>query len=134
MNIMVSNAWIVGELASSMAPFDITPAQYNVLRILQGSHPDTLTCSDIRSRLLDRTPDVTRLLNRLEKRGLVLRTRSKQDRREVEVGVSEAGLALLARMSGLLDATIERLTGHLTPEDQGQISDLLERMRIPQIG
>ena len=64
-NVLVTGSWILNELASTMAPYGITPAQYNVLRILRGNHPETLTCSALGQRLLDRMPDVTRLLNRL---------------------------------------------------------------------
>jgi len=132
LNIMVTSSWMLGELAASMAPYGVTPSQYNVLRVLRGSHPKLLTCSDIRNRLLDRTPDVTRLLNRLEKRGYVHRARATTDRRIVEVGISETGRALLSQMDGLMDATVDRMTAHLSDAEQRQVCQLLERLRAPQ--
>ena len=73
LNVLVTSSWILTALAATMAPYGVTPAQYNVLRILRGSHPQRLTCSALGQRLLDRTPDVTRLLNRLERHGLIHR-------------------------------------------------------------
>ncbi|NBC15953.1 MAG: MarR family transcriptional regulator [Bacteroidetes bacterium] len=132
LNIMVTNSWLTSELSAAMSPHGMTPAQYNVLRILRGSHPDRLTCSQIGDRLLDRTPDVTRLLNRLERSDLVDRRRAEYDRRVVEVGITDEGLALLGRMQEDVDEVQRHLTEHLTEEEQRQLSDLLERMRTNQ--
>jgi DNA-binding MarR family transcriptional regulator len=132
LNVIVTSSWVTNELSAAMADHDITPPQYNVLRILRGSHPERLTCSEIGERLLDRTPDVTRLLNRLEDRGLVHRARADHDRRVVEVGVTDAGLALLERMAPDVEAVQERLTRHLSPDERAQLSDLLEKMRRDQ--
>ncbi len=132
LNVLVSSSWVMSELSSMMNEFSITPAQYNVLRILNGSHPDKLTCSDIGDRLLDRTPDVTRLLNRLEERALVVRQRADHDRRVVEVGITGEGRNLLSRMAPHVEATQERLTRHLTEEERVQLSHLLEKLRRDQ--
>ena len=72
----------------------LTNTQYNVLRILRGSHPAKLACSDIAERMIERDPDVTRLIDRLATRGLVTRSRSRRDRRVVEVGLTDKGLML----------------------------------------
>lgn len=133
LNVIVTSAWLTGELGSTMAPYGVTLAQYNVLRILRGSHPKTLTCSDIGERLLDRTPDVTRLLNRLQRSGFIHRERATHDRRVVEVGITEKGLALLAEMEAEIEAMELRLTQHLSTEEQGQLCCLLERMRTDQV-
>ena len=132
LNVLVTSSWILTEMAATMAPYGVTPVQYNVLRILRGSHPQTLTCSALGQRLLDRTPDVTRLLNRLERHGLICRARAEHDRRVVEVGITEAGLALLDRMSDDIEAAERRLTGHLSPGEHQHLSRLLERMRTDQ--
>ena len=132
LNIMVTNSWLTSELSAAMSSHSMTPAQYNVLRILRGSHPDRLTCSQIGERLLDRTPDVTRLLNRLERSDLVDRRRAEYDRRVVEVGITDKGLELLDRMQEDVDEVQRRLTEHLTEEEQRQLIDLLERMRTNQ--
>ena len=132
LNVTATESWVTGEIAASLAPHGVTPAQYNVLRILRGSHPEPRTCSEIACRLLDRTPDVTRLLDRLERMGLVYRRRAEHDRRVVEVGVTDAGTALLEALDAPVSATIDRLAQHLTPDEQRTLSQLLEKMREDQ--
>ncbi|MBY0491142.1 MAG: MarR family transcriptional regulator [Gemmatimonadaceae bacterium] len=80
------------------AEADLSVSQFNVLRILRGSHPERLPSSEIGTRMVARDPDVTRLVDRLSTRGLVVRERSASDRRVVEVGITDAGLALLAQL------------------------------------
>ncbi|WP_054684178.1 MarR family winged helix-turn-helix transcriptional regulator [Rhodothermus marinus] len=130
LNILVTSSWLLNELSALMAPFGVTPTQYNVLRILRGSHPGKLTCTEIGRRMLDRTPDVTRLLNRLERAGLVTRSRASHDKRVVEVGITEKGLELLARMQPVVDAAQERLMSRLSPEELRLLSELLDRLRV----
>ncbi|MFZ0701696.1 MAG: MarR family transcriptional regulator, partial [Candidatus Acidiferrales bacterium] len=74
-----------------LKPDGLSPTQYNVLRILRGS-PEGLPCGEIAGRMITRDPDITRLLDRLEKRGLILRTRQNQDRRTVLTRITPAGL------------------------------------------
>ena len=71
------------------ATAELTPNQYNVLRILRGSHPNKLPCGEIAERTIARDPDITRLVDRLNRRGLVTRVRGRRDRRVVEVGITE---------------------------------------------
>ncbi len=132
LNVTATESWVGGELAAALAPHGVTPAQYNVLRILRGSHPEPRTCSEIGGRLVDRTPDVTRLLDRLERMGLVYRRRAAHDRRVVEVGVTDAGTALLDALDAPVTATIDRLARHLTADEQRTLSHLLEKMRTDQ--
>ncbi len=129
LNVMVTHPYVMGALAEVMGDFDLTPAQYNVLRILRGSHPERATCSYIGERLMDRTPDVTRLLDRLGAAGLVDRARAKHDRRVVEVWITEAGLDRLRALDEPVDETIRALTGGLTADEQRTLSNLLEKLR-----
>ncbi|SHK32006.1 MarR family winged helix-turn-helix transcriptional regulator [Rhodothermus profundi] len=132
LNILVTSSWVLNELTALMAPFGVTPTQYNVLRILRGSHPGKLTCTEIGRRMLDRMPDVTRLLNRLERAGLVSRSRSTHDKRVVEVGITEKGLELLARMQPVVDEAQERLMSRLSAEELRLLSELLDRLRVDE--
>lgn len=109
---------------------DISPTQYNVLRILRGS-PESLSCSDIGNRMISRDPDITRLLDRLEKRGLVSRCRETKDRRMILTRITEAGLALLAQLDTPLLETHHLLLGHLGPEKLKALLGLLEEARRP---
>ncbi len=132
LNVLATSSWISGEIAAALAPHGVTQAQYNVLRILRGRHPACYACSEIGERLLDRTPDVTRLLVRLEARGLVRRERAEHDRRVVEVEITPQGLDVLGRLDGPLQETIERIGGHLSSADLGRLSALLEALRTDQ--
>jgi DNA-binding MarR family transcriptional regulator len=104
----------------------LTNNQYNVLRILRGSHPAKLACSDIAERMIDRDPDVTRLIDRLQKRGLVSRGRSRRDRRVVEVGITDKGLALVRGLDTHVQRMPKALLGHLGVERLRQLGSLLE--------
>ena len=99
-------------------PFDITPSQYNVLRILQGAGTDGLCRNEISERMVTATPDMTRLLDRIEKTGWVTRERAVEDRRQVSTHITKSGTELLARL--------EKPTGDfVTPLFAGaKISDL----------
>jgi DNA-binding MarR family transcriptional regulator len=83
----------------------LTAPQYNVLRILRGAHPEGLACSSIGERMISRDPDMTRLLDRIEKLGLLTRERESEDRRVVRTRITEKGLALLKT----LDAPVHEL-------------------------
>ena len=111
----------------------LTTHQYNVLRILRGSHPARLACSDIAERMIDRDPDITRLVDRLERRGLVKRTRSRQDRRVVEVGMTDKGLVLVRGLDAHVQRLPKALLGRLGTERVRQLATLLEAV-ISELG
>ncbi|SRR5581483_4332955 len=104
----------------------LTTNQYNVLRILRGSHPERRTCSEIGERMIARDPDITRLIDRMEKRGLVKRSRSSQDRRVVEVGITSKGLEVVNSLDRHADRMPKALLGHLGLKRSRQLRDLLE--------
>jgi len=107
---------------------DLSPTQYNVLRILRGA-PDGLTCGEIASRMITRDPDVTRLLDRLEKRGLISRCRETEDRRTVMTRISPEGLSLLGRLDEPVQAAHRRQMGHLGRERLDALAELLRLSR-----
>lgn len=116
-------------LTRSLKSYDLTPTQYNVLRILRGSHPDKLTCGDIGDRMVTPDPDVTRLLDRLERRQLVRRARDTVDRRVVRAGITEAGLELLEGLDDPVPEWLSRFLGHLAEDELQGLIDLLEKAR-----
>ena len=132
LNVVATSNWITREVSQLMSEYGLTIAQYNVLRILRGSHPDALTCGEIRDRLLDRTPDVTRLLDRLEESDLLTRSRYEKDRRVMKVNITEKGLDLVNSMDNDVTAIVERLNRHLSEEERMQLSRLLTKMRRDQ--
>lgn len=106
----------------------LSPTQYNVLRILRGSAKG-LTCGEIASQLITRDPDITRLLDRLEKRGLISRSRQTRDRRIVLTRITSEGLELLARLDGPVLKEHRKQLGHLGPKGLQQLSGLLREAR-----
>jgi len=107
---------------------DLSATQYNVLRILRGA-PDGLTCGEVANRMITRDPDITRLLDRLEKRGLTSRCREAKDRRMVQTRITLKGLALLARLDRPVQEAHHRQLGHLGRERLRAISELLSDCR-----
>jgi DNA-binding MarR family transcriptional regulator len=107
---------------------DLSPNQYNVLRILRGA-PEGLPCGEIGNRMITRDPDITRLLDRLEKRGLIFRTRDEKDRRTVMGRITAEGLKMLARLDGPIQETHRAQIGHLGKERLRTLSDLLRGCR-----
>lgn len=91
-------ARLMDGVAELLKPCGLRPAQYNVLRILRGAHPERLNCRQVAVRMMTREPDLTRLLDRLENSGLVRRERQESDRRIVRVGITRAGLELLRQI------------------------------------
>ena len=132
LNVFATSSWVTGEIQAALAPHGITHAQFNVLRILRGRHPEQYTCSQIAERLLDRTPDVTRLLVRLERNGWVDRQRDQQDRRVVRVSITDTGLDLLRQLDAPVETTINQITEDLSDDELATLSALLERLRTNQ--
>lgn len=103
--------------------------QYNVLRILRGAGADGLSCSHVGGRMVARDPDITRLLDRLEARKLVGRTRDPKDRRTVTTRITPAGLKLLKELDAPVAAQHKAALSHLGGRALARLSDLLERAR-----
>jgi DNA-binding MarR family transcriptional regulator len=109
------------DFGAIMKPVDLSLAQYNVLRILRGAGPEGASCGDVIQRLIRRDPDVTRLLDRLERRGLIERFRDPRDRRSVRAIITREGLDLLASLDDPIDEMHARHLGHLS---DGRLADL----------
>ena len=116
-------------LAAFLAPHGLTATQYNVLRILRGAGDEALPCSTVGERMVTPVPDVTRLLDRLERAGRVERHRDTDDRRVVRVRITEAGLETLAALDRPLAAWHRRTLGHLGAGPLRRLTALLERAR-----
>ena len=108
---------------------DLSPAQYNVLRILRGSEPHGLACKEIADRMLTRDPDITRLLDRLERRKLAVRSRQREDRRVIITRISPAGLELLAQLDEPASELSKACLRHLGKTRLQQLIRLLEVAR-----
>ena len=107
----------------------LTPSQYNVLRILRGAGEKGHPCQEVGARMISRVPDVTRLLDRLEKAGLVARRRCTEDRRVVHATILPKGLEVLAALDGPVQDLAPRLFHSLSQRELQQLNDLLVRAR-----
>ncbi len=111
--------------------YDLTAQQYNALRLLRGQHPGSLPTLVLASKLVSRAPDITRLLDKLHERGLIFRERPPDNRRVVQVSITEAGLALLRQLDGEVRACHARQLGHLKRADLHALIELLRVARQP---
>src|ERR1017187_4383411 len=111
---------------------ELSSTQYNVLRILRGA-PDGLPCGEIGNRMITRDPDITRLLDRLEKRALIARCRETKDRRMVMASIAPDGLKLLARMDQPVRDAHRSQLGHLGRERLRALTELLQAARSQPI-
>jgi DNA-binding MarR family transcriptional regulator len=109
----------------------LDPQQYNVLRLLKAEHPSGVNTLDLASRLVSRAPDITRMLDKLEQRGLVTRDRPADNRRTVRIAITAAGIALLKKMAGPVRECHERQLGHLSQKDLQTLVSLLQSARRP---
>lgn len=119
-------------LTAVIEPYGITLQQYNVLRILRGAHPEPLPTLEIGERLIERTPGITRLLDRLEEKGLVRRERWLEDRRLVHGWITDNGRALLAAMDEEVDRADERAVAGLSAVEIRALLRLLDTIRQRQ--
>jgi DNA-binding MarR family transcriptional regulator len=107
---------------------DLSATQYNVLRILRGA-PEGLPCGEVANRMITRDPDITRLLDRLEKRGMITRTRESKDRRMVTAQITPQGLKLLGRLDEPVQEIHRKQLGHLGRERLRTLTALLHAAR-----
>ncbi len=116
-------------MESRLKEFALTGTQYNALRILRGAGPDGLPCSEIGERMITHDPDITRLLNRLEHRGLAERIRDKQDRRVIYGKITAEGLKLLHEMDAPVERYGREVLGHVSHAELRKLIALLESVR-----
>ena len=118
----------IQELAVVLRPAGITPEQYHVLRVLRDAGPGGLACSDIAERSVSGDPDVTRLLDRLEKQGWASRTREPTDRRVVMARITNDGLRLLEELEAPVSALHARQLAALEPRERPVLRTLLQTL------
>jgi DNA-binding MarR family transcriptional regulator len=111
----------------------LTGAQYNVLRILRGAEPDGLPCRGIGDRMISHDPDMTRLLDRMEKRRLIVRTRQTDDRRVVKTRIAREGLELLKTLDRPVRELHNRQFRHMTTARLRALADILEEVRSREL-
>ncbi len=116
-------------VSAALKPLGLSPTQFNVLRILRGAGAEGLPCGEIGERMVTRDPDITRLLDRMEKRGLIERCRQSNDRRVITARISKDGLRVLAEFDAR-DSKLElQMLGHMDERKLKVLCELLEEAR-----
>jgi DNA-binding MarR family transcriptional regulator len=128
LNIYVAAHFLQSKTEKLCSKFGITVIQYNVLRILKGAYPQGHPRCEIISRMIGSSPDITRLIDRLEKQGLVERIRTKEDRRLSVTRITAKGLKLVERIQPHLDDINKKFTANLTEDDCRKLSALTEKI------
>ena len=129
LNIARTAALIEHSAAEAFKPFDLTITQYNVLRILRGAGTEGLCRNEVGERLVTKVPDVTRLLDRMEAAGLIVRERGTEDRRYVATRITDKGLKLLDKIDRELPAIHGRQLGHVSQKRLRELISILEEVR-----
>ena len=130
LNIIFTASWLDCRMNRNMRRYGLTNPQYNILRILKGSHPNGLSVLDIKSRMLDRSSNVSRLVEKLREQGHVERLQNKDDRRMVTVSISAKGLDLIEQIGLNTFADAGKLPGgNMSEEELTQLANLLDKLR-----
>ena len=116
-------------LTEMLKAHGLSPTQYNALRILRGARDEGRACSEIAERMINRDPDITRLVDRLERRGLVSRSREGRDRRVITTRIAPAGLELLAALDRPIEEFNRKMLGPLGEQQLRTLIRLLESAR-----
>ena len=127
-NLLFTYGWVTRQIKAQLRAYGISIQQYNVLRILKGSHPKPLTTSTIASRMLDKASDASRIVDRMHQKGWVKKSTCKEDKRLVDVQLSKQGLAL-AKVLNEENEKIDGVLRNLSEEEARELNHLFDRLR-----
>lgn len=127
-NLLYSGSWMGGIIGNWLKPYGLTPQQYNVLRILRGCHPKPVSVAYVKARMLDKTSNVSRLVERLRTKHLVDRHECPSDRRSVDLSITDKGVDLLDDLDGSETNWLSALST-LDESDAARLNELLDRLR-----
>jgi DNA-binding MarR family transcriptional regulator len=127
-NILFTGSWLYNLNATFLKTFDVTPEQFNVLRILRGSHPKPMMLADITCRMIDKNSNATRLVEKLRVKALVKREICKNNRRQVDISITDKGLTVLTKIDRSSD-TWQSTLKNLTKAEAQQLNFLLDKLR-----
>lgn len=127
-NVFFTYHWSNQRVKDVLSPYEITQQQYNVLRILRGQYPSASTINLIKSRILDKVSDTSRIIDRLIQKKFVEKSVNYHDKRAVDIIISEKGLALLKRLDKEIDFSTF-ISPNITEEEAEQLNVLLDKMR-----
>lgn len=127
-NLMFTSGWLATRQEELFKPFGITPAQFNILRILRGQGNKSMSGAAIKERMLERNSDISRMLDRLAKKDLIVRSQCPNDKRATDVHIAPAGLKVLKAIDATIDKAEKEII-HLSQKEAKMLSDLLDKAR-----
>jgi len=127
-NILFTSSWIYNTNAARLKPLGITPEQFNVLRILRGSHPKALMLADITCRMIDKSSNATRLVEKLRQKGLLRREICENNRRQVDISITEKGLGILKKIDADVDEWLDKLKS-VNRSEAIEVNRILDKLR-----
>ena len=131
-NLLYTYGWLMERTKELFASEDITPQQFNILRILRGSFPQPLSTLQIRERMIDKMSDTSRIVDRLITKGLVKKGTCKTDRRLVDVMITDKGKKMLERLDKRQDE-LDNIIGNLSEKEAANLSELLDKITRPKL-
>ncbi len=128
-NILFTASWLSQQSTHLLRPLNISWQQFNILRILRGMTPEPATVKVLTERMIDKMSNASRLVDKLNKKGLVKRVACPEDRRRVNVYITQEGLELLKKASALMENNLRERMGNISMEEAAQLNLLLDKMR-----
>lgn len=128
-NLLYTNNWHRDMLQSIFKEFDLQQQHYNILRILKGSHPEPVSPGYIKEVMLDKGTDLTRLLDKLERKFLIIRNLCPSNRRKIDINLTPLGLELLSKIRPIFNNLNDKISNNLSEDDAQLLSNLLDKLR-----
>jgi MarR family 2-MHQ and catechol resistance regulon transcriptional repressor len=127
-NLLFTSGWMTEKIKNLVADEGITHQQFNIMRILRGSHPTPLSTLQIRDRMIDKMSDTSRIVDRLITKGFVKKSTCKKDRRLVDVTITDKGLKLLEKLDRRQDE-MDGILGNISEKEAASLTKLLDKIR-----
>ena len=129
LNVIFTGNWLNSQSIKAFKPYEVSPQQYNVLRILKGQYPNAISVNQIVERMLDKNSNASRLVDKLVLKKLVKRETCETDRRQMDVAITDKGLKLLAKMESNIEHIDQNISKSLTKKEAEQLNIILDKMR-----
>jgi DNA-binding MarR family transcriptional regulator len=131
LNILYTAWWLKTVMSKELKEFGLTHEQYNVLRILKGKYPDQMCVRDVACRMIEKSSNVPRIIDRLELKKLVKRSTSAIDKRETVITLTQSGITILEASNGIVNKTIDEMLA-ISEQDANELNQLLEKVRTTE--
>ncbi len=129
-NILFTASWLSSEASKVLKPFGISAHQFNILRILRGMYPNPGSIKELTERMIDKSSNASRLVDKLISKKMVIKAKSHEDNRRAEVLISDEGLTVLVKASERMDVFNESLSKNLSEDEAYQLSEFLDKIRV----